>query len=155
MDEKIAASVMLTEKDPPNFCKFEGTLKRLGHRRRVQFRMFLYMKQLMCCHYCKRKMTLDFPTKDNPKQSETLVTFEHLEDEWTPEGKNDAVDRVVLACFKCNNTRNNERQERAINYYKARAGKLTFNDMRDPRALISRYGHWEFTDPAQQGTMDS
>ncbi len=60
-------------------------------------------------------------TGDHEKQPNELATFEHLVDDWaSPSGKDNSLDKIVLACRLCNNTRNSERQARAINYYRSK-----------------------------------
>ena len=152
---------LLSDIDPPNLLNFGETLSKIGKSQRAKFRIFLFMRQTMRCHYCRCKMTLDFPTTvERGKQSDTQATFEHLVDDWArPEGKDNSLDKIVLACFKCNNDRNTERQKRALGYYKAKFGGRSdwrsFACRAKPSDYLTKYGHWEqFTDSGNLNTIE-
>ena len=61
------------------------------------------------CYYCNQPMDLiEGHTKTPPPH---MATFEHLDDRWSPErGKHPGEFRVVLACLRCNNARNRQRE---------------------------------------------
>jgi hypothetical protein len=149
-------TALLKENDPPGMMDFGSSLKGLGKNRRAHLRVFMYMKQGMCCHYCKVKMTFDFPSgKQHGHQSDTMATFEHLIDDWaSPEGKDHSLKHIVLACRKCNASRNDERQKRALGYYKAKFGHRAdwrkFTSRAGPKDYIKTFGPWEEPDSRLQ-----
>jgi 5-methylcytosine-specific restriction endonuclease McrA len=80
------------------------------------------------------------------KQPEDRATFEHLVDDWaTADGKDNSLSNIVLACFKCNNSRNAARHGAAIRYYRTK-----FNSEEEwlafcrrapaPKDFIQRFG---------------
>jgi len=137
-------SILRSEIDPPGLCEFGNSLGRMGSRRRAKYRVFLYMKQGMLCHYCKCKMYIT-RIGHGERQPENLATFEHLIDDWSStEGKDNSLSNIVLACFKCNNSRNSVRQSAAIRYYQAKFMDkkewLDFSRRATPRVFIQRFG---------------
>jgi hypothetical protein len=83
------------------------------------------------------------------RQPENLATFEHLVDDWScPEGKDNSLLNIVLACFKCNNSRNAGRQSAAIRYYqdkfKDKQEWLDFSRRATPKVFIERFGVYSF-----------
>lgn len=137
-------SVLHSEIDPPRLCEFGNSLGQMGSKKRAKYRVFLYMKQGMRCYYCKCKMDIQ-RVGPGKRQPETLATFEHLVDDWArPEGKDNSLSNIVLACFKCNNSRNSARQSVAIRYYQAKfidkKEWLDFSRRAKPKVFIERFG---------------
>lgn len=85
--------------------------------RRAALRVFMCMAQGMKCHYCQKKMSLAVgPAKG--KHPDDLATFEHLVDEWSSlTGKNDLIENIVMACYRCNADRNRYRQNEVARFY--------------------------------------
>lgn len=85
--------------------------------RRAALRVFMSIRQGMKCHYCQKKMSLAAgPAKG--KHPHDLATFEHLVDEWSsPTGKNDLIENIVMACYRCNADRNRYRQNEVARFY--------------------------------------
>lgn len=111
-------ALLKEEKDPPHLVKFSDSLNKMGKRRRAKYRIFLFFKQKMCCHWCSGIMTTRLA---EGKQPTNLATFEHLVDDWAhPDGKDNSLDKIVLACYACNNKRNTERQKKALDFYRAK-----------------------------------
>ncbi len=115
-------SLLKEEKDPPHLVNFGDSLKQMGTRRRAKYRIFLFIKQKMCCHWCNGIMTTRLIKGQQPKN---LATFEHLVDDWAhPDGKDNSLDKIVLACYACNNKRNTERQKKARSFYREKFANI-------------------------------
>lgn len=87
---------------------------------RTKCRIFMSLKQGMRCRYCSTQMTFNSVGEDG-KQRATSATFEHLIDEWSsPDGKDDSVENIVMACYQCNAARNQHRQAEVKAFYAAK-----------------------------------
>lgn len=113
----------LVESQETHILRFGGKLANMTFPKRARFKAHLVVKQGFKCHYCKCSMTLD-----NSKRSKNQATFEHLFDVFEGGGKKiDEVDKIVIACKACNDTRGTAREARARRYYsKFFARKDTF-----------------------------
>lgn len=109
---------LFADTDPPNLLDFGDSFFGMGPRRKAKFKMFLFIKQGMCCFYCKQKMIIK-NTLLGEKQAKNLATFEHLVDAWENiGGRDNSLKNIVLACHNCNNIRNQKRQYAAMSFYK-------------------------------------
>ena len=122
-------------------------LARLCTFSKNRFRMHLYIRQGLRCYYCHCKMTI--PTSGQNISTPDLATFEHLIDEWVHGEKDDRLENIVLACFKCNNDRNKLRQSAARQFYDSKiqmnrhmSFRASSGTMR-PRDLIEMFGPWD------------
>lgn len=130
--------------DTPNLVTWGDTLKGMGNNRRRKYRIFLWLQQGMQCHYCKCHMRL-VSVANGREQPDDLATFEHLVDDWArEEGKDESLDKIVLACYRCNNDRNKIRQAHAFSYYKARFVDrneyLRFSNRAKPGDYVKKFG---------------
>ena len=72
----------------------------------------LMQKQGGLCYYCSCEMrVIDY---NNKKVEGNIATFEHLYDQWSPQGKIDSHRHVVLACSDCNTARGSARCKMAF-----------------------------------------
>lgn len=140
----MQVSILCSDIDPPFLVEFGNDLDKIKKRRRDRYRVFLYLKQGMKCHYCREKMLLAKISNGN-FQPPNLATFEHLVDDWATEhGKDNSLDKVVLACRKCNHSRNNLRQNIAINFYRTKFASIKefkeFSIRKSPTDFIKTFG---------------
>ena len=105
-----------------HFSKMQAT-ERNSHR------VYLMHVQRGRCYYCNCQMERYIPEKGVPIPP-NCITFEHLVDEWSPSGKIDDIDNIVLACYECNTKRGQARQVLAMELlyttFKTRAGARQF-----------------------------
>lgn len=83
----------------------------MDHKRKKRRKHKQYLRQKGKCYWCGRKMRLWRKHKNSSQQPDDLATFEHLDDrssEWR--GKLPGLIRVVLACYRCNQTRGQQIQ---------------------------------------------
>lgn len=78
----------------------------------------LVAKQNNKCYYCACEM-------NSITSSSQHATIEHLLDKWaSPRNKKiESKSNLVAACFQCNNSRGNQRNKIARDYYKMQAAK--------------------------------
>lgn len=79
----------------------------------------LVEKQGNKCHYCQCEMNREHGSLEH-------ATIEHLLDKWSSPKHQKIEDEsnLVAACYKCNNTRGNERNKIARAFYKAEAARV-------------------------------
>lgn len=140
----MQVSILCSDIDPPSLVEFGNDFNKIKKRRRDRYRVFLYLQQGMKCYYCHNKMLLAKISNGNG-QPANLATFEHLVDDWsTEQGKDNCLDKVVLACRKCNNTRNKVRQNIAINFYRTKFASINefrqFAARKSPADFIKAFG---------------
>ena len=74
----------------------------------------LFERQDGRCFYCKCKMILQDRRRPFKKPPPNMATLEHLDDRFSQKRgsfTNKNVERTVLACLKCNNSRGAERDK--------------------------------------------
>jgi hypothetical protein len=87
--------------------------RHLTTREMHAYRKDLYEQQCGVCHWCKGQMV--FRERCPPGENVGKVaTFEHLEDSFSPTGRNSLPETIVLSCSDCNNLRNKEREVRVM-----------------------------------------
>jgi hypothetical protein len=107
--------------------KFECRLASMSNKRKKKFRMYLAIRQVMCCHYCKTTMTLQ--SASDGKVAPNYATFEHLIDIFVHGKKDDSASAIVLACAKCNSDRGGERVKQAFEYYSTFLNRITLHKL--------------------------
>src|SRR6266566_1043596 len=73
------------------------------------------LKESPFCHWCEVEVTNVWP-EGNKKPPANLATLDHVYDKWQPEERerawrNNDEKRTVLACYRCNQRRNDERMK--------------------------------------------
>lgn len=139
---------VIEQVDPLNVTRWSAKFTTLKGVKRTRFRTYLYVKQCAQCYYCKGTMTLQVKNKKYAHTPfDNFASFEHLYDEMSPRGKQQALSDVVLACVKCNLRRNAERVERMLDYYQqffpSRSALGRFYKNGGYIKLVQKFGHWE------------
>lgn len=99
---------------------FGPMLPAAGTPARAKCRIFMSLAQGMRCFYCKQQMSIT-PGPPEGKQKCNTATFEHLVDVWSSvDGKDDRLEKIVMACHSCNSSRNKYRQSEVCAFYAAK-----------------------------------